>query len=78
MHRYQRVFFDRPHEDMAEFLADEHLVGEDVSRAFVEEHFARPGAETALDRALRLDAEVMLVDDPVKRVDNMTDRKSVV
>ena len=31
-----------------------------------------PGADTQLDRALRLDTQVMLVDDPVKRVDNMT------
>ncbi len=35
-------------------------------------HFARSGADTPLDRALRLDSLVMLVDDPVKRVDNMT------
>ena len=40
--------------------------------AFVAEHFAAPGAETGVDRALRLDTTVMLVDDPVKRVDNMT------
>jgi asparagine synthase (glutamine-hydrolysing) len=31
-----------------------------------------PGAATAVDRALRLDTQVMLVDDPVKRVDNMS------
>jgi asparagine synthase (glutamine-hydrolysing) len=31
-----------------------------------------PGAETAVDAALRLDSEIMLVDDPVKRVDNMS------
>jgi asparagine synthase (glutamine-hydrolysing) len=31
-----------------------------------------PGAQTAVDAALRLDSEVMLVDDPVKRVDNMS------
>jgi asparagine synthase (glutamine-hydrolysing) len=31
-----------------------------------------PGADTAVDRGLRLDTEIMLVDDPVKRVDNMT------
>ena len=30
------------------------------------------GAETAVDAGLRLDSFVMLVDDPVKRVDNMT------
>ena len=41
-------------------------------RRFVRAHFAAPGAQTAVDAALRLDTEVMLVDDPVKRVDNMT------
>ena len=35
-------------------------------------HFGRPAPTTPLDRALRLDTEIMLVDDPVKRVDNMT------
>src|SRR5919112_1186526 len=44
----------------------------DVSRVFVAEHFARPRAHAPLDRALRLDTQVILVDDPVKRVDNMT------
>ena len=39
---------------------------------FVREHFAQPGAVAAVDKALRLDSTVMLVDDPVKRVDNMT------
>ena len=43
-----------------------------MSRAFAAASFHRPGADTAVDRALRLDTEVMLVDDPVKRVDNMT------
>ena len=69
---YMGAFFDRSHAEMAEVVEPEHLVGDDVSRAFVADHFARPGAETAVDRALRLDTEVMLVDDPVKRVDNMT------
>ena len=40
--------------------------------AFVAEPLRPPGAATPIDRALRLDSEVMLVDDPVKRVDNMT------
>jgi len=38
----------------------------------VRQHFARPGADAAVDKALRIDSTVMLVDDPVKRVDNMT------
>jgi asparagine synthase (glutamine-hydrolysing) len=40
--------------------------------AFARSWFTRPGAATPVDRALRLDTEVMLVEDPVKRVDNMT------
>jgi asparagine synthase (glutamine-hydrolysing) len=48
------------------------MLDTDASRDFVAAHFAQPGADTAVDAALRLDSQVMLVDDPVKRVDNMT------
>jgi asparagine synthase (glutamine-hydrolysing) len=69
---YGRVFVDRPHAALAEQLAADWLVETDASRAYIAEHFSRPGATTAVDAALRLDSTVMLVDDPVKRVDNMT------
>jgi asparagine synthase (glutamine-hydrolysing) len=69
---YVGSFFDRSHEEMARILAPDRYPEDDVSRAFVEEHFAREGADSPTDRALRLDTEVMLVDDPVKRLDNMT------
>ncbi|SCX38982.1 asparagine synthase (glutamine-hydrolysing) [Klenkia marina] len=69
---YASVFVDRPHAELARVLADRWMLTEDASRAFVADHFARPGAATTLDRALRLDSTIMLVDDPVKRVDNMT------
>ena len=69
---YAAVFFDRDHAAMSTLVERDHLVGRDLSREFVESHFARPGARRAVDRALRLDTQVMLVDDPVKRVDNMT------
>jgi asparagine synthase (glutamine-hydrolysing) len=68
---YARVFFDRDRAKLGEHLADAWLDG-DVPRAFVERHFAKPGASAPVDQALRLDSTVMLVDDPVKRVDNMT------
>ncbi|MCO8270575.1 N-acetylglutaminylglutamine amidotransferase [Actinoplanes sp. TRM 88003] len=69
---YAQEFFDRPHSDLARQLSPEWLIGDDVSREFVAASFGRSGAETAVDAALRLDSQVMLVDDPVKRVDNMT------
>jgi len=68
---YARVFFDRDHDEYARAIAPE-LVAEDYSRRFVEHNFARPGACNGVDRALRIDTTIMLVDDPVKRVDNMT------
>jgi asparagine synthase (glutamine-hydrolysing) len=47
-------------------------VGGDHARDYVRKHFESAGADDAIDKALRLDSTVMLVDDPVKRVDNMT------
>ena len=69
---YAREFFDRPHRELGRQLNPEWLVDSDVSREFVAASFGRPGATESVDAALRLDSQVMLVDDPVKRVDNMT------
>jgi asparagine synthase (glutamine-hydrolysing) len=69
---YADVFFDRPFYRLPDYLNPGWLDGMDWPTAFVEEQFIRAGAETTLDAALRNDTEVMLVDDPVKRVDNMT------
>ena len=70
---YARVFTDRPHAELAEILEPEWLLDArpqpGVRRRALR---ARPGADETLDAALRLDSTVMLVDDPVKRVDNMT------
>ncbi|MEO3768852.1 N-acetylglutaminylglutamine amidotransferase [Micromonospora sp. B9E7] len=69
---YARVFFDRRHDALGGHLAPEWMLDHDASLEFVAAHFGAPGADTALDAALRQDSLVMLVDDPVKRVDNMT------
>lgn len=69
---YAKVFFDRSHEVLATQLGDDWMPDTDISREIVGEHLLREGAATPVDRALRLDSQIMLVDDPVKRVDNMT------
>jgi asparagine synthase (glutamine-hydrolysing) len=69
---YRTAFFDRADTEMAETVADAYRLTDDPSRAFQEAHFSGSGADDPVDRGLRLDTEVMLVDDPVKRVDNMT------
>ncbi|MCG6897977.1 MAG: N-acetylglutaminylglutamine amidotransferase [Thiocapsa sp.] len=68
---YARAFCDRTHDEFRR-AADPRFHGEDESRAFIARHFARAGADAPVDKALRLDQQIMLVDDPVKRVDNMT------
>ena len=69
---YARVFFDRDHATLTRQLGKGWACTQDEARAFVETHLLQAGAETPVDQALRLDSEIMLVDDPVKRVDNMT------
>jgi asparagine synthase (glutamine-hydrolysing) len=69
---YARVFFDRDHQRLDTHLAPEWRLARDEARAFVAGQFASPGADDPLDKALRLDTTIMLADDPVKRVDNMT------
>jgi asparagine synthase (glutamine-hydrolysing) len=68
---YARVYFDRDHDEMSEAIMPRFMNG-DYSRDFVEKFFADLGEASPVDKALRLDSRIMLVDDPVKRVDNMT------
>ncbi len=69
---YREAFFDRDSAGAANLVTRDFLIDGDPSGRFVAEHFAQAGAVSGVDRALRLDTTVMLVDDPVKRVDNMT------
>jgi len=69
---YAEVYFDRDHEEMQEALDPRFMVNGDYSREFIDSFFQRAEASKPVDKALQLDTEIMLVDDPVKRVDNMT------
>ncbi len=69
--KYARAFFDSDETSHRACVTDLYQE-RNYSREFVENHFAQDGAERDVDKALRLDSTVMLVDDPVKRVDNMT------
>jgi asparagine synthase (glutamine-hydrolysing) len=68
---YRTAFFDRDYAEYCRLMNDEYTQG-DAAGEFVRAHFARPGADDSVDKALRIDTDTMLVDDPVKRVDNMT------
>lgn len=68
---YAQVFFDRDHAGFREAV-EPGFVSEDFSRRFVESWFESIEADAPVDKALHIDTTVMLIDDPVKRVDNMT------
>ncbi|MFV2084709.1 N-acetylglutaminylglutamine amidotransferase [Micromonospora sp. LOL_021] len=69
---YATAFFDRDAAGLARVLNPEYLAAGDPAREFAAAHLGRAGAQDAVDAGLRIDTTVMLVDDPVKRVDNMT------
>jgi asparagine synthase (glutamine-hydrolysing) len=68
---YLAAFSDR---DFAEFreAVDPAWVTQDFARIFVESRFATDEGRNPVDKALHMDTTTMLVEDPVKRVDNMT------
>ncbi len=69
--RFRRHYFDRDHDEYLAMLSpDWH--GPDHTAALIEAHLHAPGADEFLDQVLRLDTTLLITDDPVKRVDNMT------
>lgn len=69
---YAQAFFDRSSAAIRAMVVPDLVPDDDVSRAFVERWFSDAPAASTLDRALHLDLNVMLVEDPLARVDHMT------
>jgi asparagine synthase (glutamine-hydrolysing) len=71
LERFRSNYFDRDHAEYLQMISPQHHVA-DVTSVLVENELNKPQADTFLDQVLRLDTTTLLVDDPVKRVDNMT------
>jgi len=69
--RFSQFYFDRDHEEYLQ-MVQEAYQGPDYTSAWVKDAFSQPGADSFMDKVLRLDVTTLIVDDPVKRVDNMT------
>lgn len=69
---FSASFVDHSHEELLNILEPEWYCGTDVSHEVLADNLRAPGAETALDAVLRLDTHLLMVDDPVKRLDNMS------
>lgn len=64
-------YFDRSHQEWLEVINPEYHL-HDVTSDFVGDCLTEEGADSFLDQVLRFDVTTLIVDDPVKRVDNMT------
>ena len=69
--RFRDFYFDRPHAELLENIDPRHH-GPDYTSPRVAHGLAQSGADRFLNRVLAFDVTTLIVDDPVKRVDNMT------
>ncbi|MCG6895572.1 MAG: N-acetylglutaminylglutamine amidotransferase [Thiocapsa sp.] len=71
LERFRRHYFDRDHDEYLRMVNDAYAC-EDHTSALIGARLAEPDADELMDAVLRLDVTTLIVDDPVKRVDNMT------
>jgi asparagine synthase (glutamine-hydrolysing) len=71
LEKFKSNYFDRDHAEYLEMINPAYHVT-DVTSVLVEHELNKPDADTFLDQVLRFDSTTLVVDDPVKRVDNMT------
>jgi asparagine synthase (glutamine-hydrolysing) len=71
LERFRRHYFDRDHDEYLATVTDAYALP-DVTGEYIAGRLAEGDADEFLDQVLRLDATTLVVDDPVKRVDNMT------
>ena len=69
--RFSQYYFDREHDEYLEMMNARYHVP-DVTSALIEQKLNSFEADEFIDRVFALDVTTLIVDDPVKRVDNMT------
>lgn len=70
--RFANRYFDRDHQEWLETISPQFHTSGDVTSDYIAKRFAESDGDTYLDKVLQLDVTTLIVDDPVKRVDNMT------
>lgn len=71
LQRFASRYFDRDHDEYLQTVAEKYR-GEDHTGRLISQLLAKGNADEYLDKVLKLDVTTLIVDDPVKRVDNMT------
>nr|MBC8147457.1 N-acetylglutaminylglutamine amidotransferase [Bacteroidota bacterium] len=69
--RFSKHYIDRSHDEYLQMMSPKYA-SDDVTSAFIKKELNTEHADTFMDAVLRMDVTNLIVDDPVKRVDNMT------
>ena len=69
--RFRKYYFDRSHSEFMETVHPDYHRG-DCTSELIRELLSQKDAATDMDKIWRMDITTLVVDDPVKRVDNMT------
>jgi asparagine synthase (glutamine-hydrolysing) len=69
--RFSKHYVDRPHNEYLQTVSSIYQ-GENHTHNWLNKEFLKPGADSFIDKVFRTDMTRLIVDDPVKRVDNMT------
>ena len=69
--RFRKYYFDRSHTEFMETVHPDYHRG-DCTSELIHKLLSQKGATTDMDKIWRMDVTTLVVDDPVKRVDNMT------
>ncbi len=71
LQRFAPHYVDRDHAEFCQAVEKQYQ-GKDYTSTLIEENLDSEQADTFMDAVLRFDVTTLVVDDPVKRVDNMT------
>jgi asparagine synthase (glutamine-hydrolysing) len=69
--RFTKHYVDRPYEEYLQTVNHQYHSG-NHTEAWLNKEFAKTNADEFMDKVFRTDITRLVVDDPVKRVDNMT------
>ncbi|MES9862814.1 MAG: N-acetylglutaminylglutamine amidotransferase [Candidatus Thiodiazotropha sp. LLP2] len=69
--RFAKHYFDRDHDEYLRMVSEQYGAG-DYTRELIASKLQESRAETLIDAVMYTDQTMLIVDDPVKRVDNMT------
>ena len=69
--RFSKHYVDRPYEEYLQTVNEKYHSG-NHTQTWLNKEFAKANADEFMDKVFRTDITRLVVDDPVKRVDNMT------